>query len=544
MQDWSLKSRLSTGFGIMLILVLALSVTAWAQVSSMWRSFDSVAANVLPSVQTLGEMSNALQERRRMELRHFIVRDAAAKADSEAVIAQSQARFQAAHDHYLKDLVADEKDRQLAQEIGNAVARYLDVITPQLAQSRANPGNAELMATMLPQSKAKIDAALRAVDDALTYNKKLAEEAVALGGAAHSRAIWLTAGIALASLLIGIGMTVLVSRSILVQVGGEPALAVAAARRIASGDLTGDVPVHDGDRGSLLASMRSMQESLRGIVKEVSSGVLDLSSSVSQLDSGTREMSQASGQQSEATASMAAAIEQLSVGMSQLADSSQQANSVAVQSSQALNEGARAIEHSVDAMRVLSSNVATTADNVRTLGERSKEISTIVGVITAIAEQTNLLALNAAIEAARAGEQGRGFAVVADEVRKLAERTGQSTQQITEMVNAIVQGTQAAVASMHTSSEGVNGGLEAGAKALASMERMREGTETILGALRDVSHALDEQRSASQQIAANVERVAAMTEENTEAMHGLAGSAGKLSGLAARLRPSVERFRL
>jgi len=234
----------------------------------------------------------------------------------------------------------------------------------------------------------------------------------------------------------------------------------------------------------------------------------------------------------------------LSVSVAHLADSSRQATAVAEESTAALDRGVLSVETSVQAMRLISNTVGHTADNIRVLGDRSKEITAIVGVIKDIAEQTNLLALNAAIEAARAGEQGRGFAVVADEVRKLAERTTQSTQQITQMVDAIVNGTQSAVDSMNSSSKEVASGLETAAEALSSMERIKAGTTTIISALRDVSAALDEQRGAGQQIAQNVEKVASMTEENNAAVRGLASTAQNLNEVSGRLRPIVERFKV
>jgi methyl-accepting chemotaxis protein len=547
MTHWKLKSRLLAGFGSLLIVCVCLAVVGWTQMSRMWDKFDLVATNVVPSIQTLSDMQRAVAERRRAELRHFIAGSAAEKIAEEDRIAKVQVNFQTAYDHYLKDLIADDEDRRLLLATGAAMSDYVKQMDEDLPKSRAIAGNLALLGTLQPLiagEARKMTALVEALNAHVAFNGKLAETLAASGRSAHDQARWLMIGVSLLGLVVGIVMTLLVSRAIVAQIGGEPADAVAAARRIAAGDLTGRVAVSAGGEHSLLGSIRVMQDSLRDIVAEVRTGIEEISQSAAQMDAGSREAAHASEQQNDATASMAAAIEELSTSVSHLAESSAQASEIAGQSSDALDRGAQSVETSVRAMRQISGTVGHTANDVRSLGERSKEITAIVGVIKEIAEQTNLLALNAAIEAARAGEQGRGFAVVADEVRKLAERTTQSTQQITQMVDAIVNGTQTAVDGMAASSRDVESGLATAAVALSSMEQIRGGTQVILSSLHDVASALDEQRGASHQIAKSVERVASMTEENSNAVRGLAQSAENLNAVATRLRPVVARFQV
>jgi methyl-accepting chemotaxis protein len=184
------------------------------------------------------------------------------------------------------------------------------------------------------------------------------------------------------------------------------------------------------------------------------------------------------------------------------------------------------------------------AKTIRELESYSGEISTIVGVIKDIADQTNLLALNAAIEAARAGEQGRGFAVVADEVRKLAERTAKSTQQITGMIDKVQSGARRAVDEMEASVKRVSDGVELAHQAGNSISSIQSASARVLQAVADIDHALKEQGVAAREIAQNVERVAQMTEHGSDASRQASGVAEDVVKLSAELKRLADLFKL
>ncbi|MBV5337239.1 MAG: hypothetical protein J0653_04540, partial [Deltaproteobacteria bacterium] len=192
----------------------------------------------------------------------------------------------------------------------------------------------------------------------------------------------------------------------------------------------------------------------------------------------------------------------------------------------------------------IAESVNSSNEIIHALGEQSTQISGIVNVIKEIADQTNLLALNAAIEAARAGEQGRGFAVVADEVRKLAERTTLSTKEIASMITTVQQDTQSAVSSMGEGREQVESGVQMAAKTGESMSLVQDATHQVINIVEDISTALREQSTASLQIAQNVEKIAQMTEENSAATNEVSRSANQLEQLAVDLKASVGHFRV
>jgi methyl-accepting chemotaxis protein len=241
---------------------------------------------------------------------------------------------------------------------------------------------------------------------------------------------------------------------------------------------------------------------------------------------------------------MAAAVEELTTSIEQVAGHSGEALRISRQSGELSEQGSIAVEGAAANMSEIAVSVDGMAAMMQTLEGHSTSISRIVHVISEIAGQTNLLALNAAIEAARAGEQGRGFAVVADEVRKLAERTSQSTAEIGSMVKAIQDGTSQAVRHMQGWSSQFAEGVARAQGAGARMAEVRASASYAAGAVGEINDALAEQSSTSVQMAQNVERIARMSEENVKAVGAVSGQAAELDALARSLQDSIRRFRL
>ena len=311
---------------------------------------------------------------------------------------------------------------------------------------------------------------------------------------------------------------------------------------------TGDLSVrvaagNDDELGHTVAAFNSLMDSLQGIVRDVRASSTRILDNSGALAATAGQTARASEQSSEAAASMAATMEQLSVSIDHMSAHAQLASEASVSSGALSRDGEAVVAKAAAEMRQIADSVRASSEAIQTLGASAEQISNIVSVIKEIADQTNLLALNAAIEAARAGEQGRGFAVVADEVRKLAERTAKSTEEISVMIGAIQNGTRNAVAAMNTGVERVEQGVELAGQAGATMEKVAGSAVHAENAVGEMSRSLREQSAAGQAIARSVEQVAQVSDQSHAAASESSRRAQELAQLAQALDEAVQRFR-
>jgi methyl-accepting chemotaxis protein len=293
-----------------------------------------------------------------------------------------------------------------------------------------------------------------------------------------------------------------------------------------------------------MAKFGVMRNTLHELIASISQNMQGLNKSAQELSNSASSSARNTEMQAEAASSMAASVEQLSVSIDQVEEHASEARNVTLASSTQSTEGGRIIHEAAAEMGHIADAVRSTASTIKELEGYSDQISSIVQVIKDIADQTNLLALNAAIEAARAGEQGRGFAVVADEVRKLAERTGNSTQEISAMIGKIQQGTQRAVQEMESGVRRVTDGVDLAHQAGDSVTGIRDSAERTTRAVDDINLALKEQAVAARDIAQKVEHIAQGSEANSAAVAQTAASAQRLQQLASELNSLAARFRI
>lgn len=383
-----------------------------------------------------------------------------------------------------------------------------------------------------------------AAEGTLNVAQRYATEQLKQLNTTSSQVRWLVLVLAGGGALLATIVMALVAREIMRRLGGEPLLMLEAAQRIASGDLTVQLKGVGGDNASLLAAIANMQNALRMTITRSRDVAVQVADAAATLTEHSRQVSQSSTQQSEAASAMAASMEDVTVSISHVADGAENARTLAEEAGALSHEGGALVQRTISEIRNVSDMVARSSEVIQKLGAQSEQISGIVSAIKDIADQTNLLALNAAIEAARAGEQGRGFAVVADEVRKLAERTTASTLEIASTIQAIQQGTQEAVLGMNAGTRQVREGVSKASLAGDSMTRIEQGTGQVLNAVHEISSALTKQRAANSEISTNVERIAHMTEENSAAVGQVFQAAQNLEQLASALRASVENFRV
>lgn len=314
---------------------------------------------------------------------------------------------------------------------------------------------------------------------------------------------------------------------------------------VINGQMSSQVDISGRDEmGEVLCFVQSTKVLLGSIIDQIASVSGHIDDRAKHLTGAMTKVAEGSQMQADSANTMSAAVEEMTASIDQIADNAGEVRRISDNSASLASEGGKIVQQVVDDMAKTNQAVMNTAQSLQQLGEQSDRIHNVVKVIKEIADQTNLLALNAAIEAARAGEQGRGFAVVADEVRKLAEKTGRSTQEIAEMIEAIRTSTSNAIAEMVATVEMVKVSSAMAEKAGDSIVQINDGVARALNGVEDISSSIKEQSLASREISVNVEKVAQMSEENSESVKEVFGTVENLESLSSALEQSVRHFQV
>jgi methyl-accepting chemotaxis protein len=351
--------------------------------------------------------------------------------------------------------------------------------------------------------------------------------------------IILTALLALAA---GVPVAIVLSR----HVSRATRCVLAVAEAIATGDLTcNDLEVRGGDElGDLAAAINKMSANLKRMILAIAENSMQLASASEQLSSSATLQAQGAESQKNQTTHIAAAMQEMSVSLQQVAGNCARATEASRHAAETARQGGAVVEQALTQMRAIADSVAGTANQISELGKKSDQIGRVTAVIDDIADQTNLLALNAAIEAARAGEHGRGFAVVADEVRKLAERTTTATHEIAEMISTIQVGTKGAVKAMEAGSQQAQEGVISTTRAGESLQQIIRMSEEVGSMISQIDTSAAQQSQATAEVNQNMDRIAGLVRESAVASAESAKACQDLSELALTLQNMVGSFKL
>ena len=538
----NISQKLYAGFGVVLLIIFVL-------VLSTWRGFDQVERTVRLNIHTydvINEASDLLASLLNMETgaRGFVITGGeqflgpleAGEKDFQVHMAElrqltrdnpaQQRRFaelQALHGQWLGEDING--NIQLRRQV-SAGTRDFDALVERVSAGTA---------------KVKMDAMRRILSEIQAEERALLEQRTASMNAAKSLSLWLLWLGGLMATVLAISVAFALSRSI----AGRLQQVVEVARDIAQGRLDSRIERAGRDEiGVLLDAFATMQERLREMIGQIRAGAGQLVEAAQNISSVSTQLSVSTQEQSQAASSMAATVEELTVSINHVADNANEAHGLSSDSGRQSAEGGAVIQETLVSMQRIADTVQGAAVQIAELGQHSDQISSIVNVIKEIADQTNLLALNAAIEAARAGEQGRGFAVVADEVRLLAQRTQQSTAEIQGMIERLQGNSEAAVKVINESSRASQLTVEQASQAGESLAQIAQSLRNLTGLNASIASATLQQSHVVEDINQNVTQTAALAHNTAEAAEQSSAASQHLKQLADQLNRLLGQFRV
>ena len=540
-----MKLTISRQLSLMALVTIAILLVVGIIGNRVASSINSAVENsekiVVPTVESIGTMRLAFLDIQVAVPGHIAAYNEGEKKDLDARITASQQTFAATLDDYEKIAASSgQKNLDLLAADRKAYEDFVKFLTPVLEKSRnSEVGNAKELFNEGKPIITKLNDSLVAH---AAYSKELASEQSQSAAATFAGGNTLLMVSSVLGMLFLGGLSVVLKRSIS---RGLASMEQTVARVEAELDLTARVPVRrDDEIGKMGVALNRLLDRLQANLKTVAQMAGHLSQSADNLSEASRQVADSSEAQSSAASSMAAGVEELTVSINHVGDRATHTRERVAYAGKLATEGEGVVVKTVEDIDAIALSVSSSAELINRLETQSREIASVVNVIKEVAEQTNLLALNAAIEAARAGEQGRGFAVVADEVRKLAERTGNSTREITDTISVMRDGAQAASSAMMNAVEQVTASVSRASGACDMIRKIGEGSREAVGMVSEITDAIHEQSASSTSVAQSVERIAQMAEQSTAAAQGSADTAQQLNTLAQEMRLITDQYKL
>ena len=536
----SLRMVMVLGMGTCLVLAIILGGAAVWNGRQGIAQLEELQSKVLAPVMLLNSIDQRYKEIRfRLVATTFGVVPVASSGsrlkEMRAALPDEWRRLQ----EILKAQALSPEEQGLVEKLQSGI-QTLDPLLERIAQAYAKDDRDVMKEVLETEWPVAYKAVSKSLDELIPAYQLRADQIQDLARtSANVRVTWLSA-ITLTMVILMLAVGVFMVRRLQTRI----AMATSLVAAIAQLDFSNNITVEgDDELAALVRNLLSMQEQIRSVVRQLKTHAMSLTDMSSRLSRASDAAAEASQSQSESVSNMAASMEELSVSIDQVEGYAQEAGKVVQCSSEQSEKSGQVIHEVAAEMSLISEAVMTTAGSIRELETYTGQVSGIVNIIKEIADQTNLLALNAAIEAARAGEQGRGFAVVADEVRKLAERTALSTVEITGVIKKIQQGTKSSAHEMETGVVRVGEGVQLANKAGDSVKDIRVNSDRILHSMNEIHSALKEQSLATREVASAVERIAQGGETNNDAVKQVASSAGDLKDVASQIDRLAAQFR-
>ena len=539
LRSMNITPRASLSFGLIALVMFFLGGFALLQMSSMREQSAEVDESWLPSVLALNTMSESALRLRTLTLRMLLVRDPQAIKDNEARAEQMKSDMLAAQARF--EALIDGGDEQgLYETFKTAQSGYLREQGRVVELSRQNNID-DAVRIVSGEMSVQGDAMAKALRALSEYNTHGANKAAAEASVTFSSArTWVIITLVFAALATVV-LAMLLTRSIV-----QPLTrALGVAETVAGGDLTERIEVEGSDEPArLLGALRTMQQNLRSTIQGIADSSSQLASASEELSAVTENSTRGLHQQNDEIEQAATAVNEMTTAVEEVARNAVITSEASRESDRTTQRGREQVLETVNSISSLADDVTTSADQVLQLAGKVRDISQVLDVIRSIAEQTNLLALNAAIEAARAGEAGRGFAVVADEVRALAHRTQQSTQEIEQMVGGIRNGADQAVNAMQNSNQRARSTLDVARGAGSALDEIAVAISAINERNLVIASASEEQAQVAREVDRNLMNIRDLSLQSSAGANQTAAASHELSRLAVGLNGMVAKFKV
>ncbi|MGL4884877.1 methyl-accepting chemotaxis protein [Aeromonas veronii] len=540
----TIGQKLTMAFTTLALLMLGFAWFATLQLSNIYRDASEVSDNIVPSIRASSQMHVSLLDARRAELNMVI--DALGK-DPDSLNSSTQSfeaaksQYMAAEQRYGSMPFVSERDRNMFAELKTAAAKYFSA-HGDLETAIRQGDIAKVQSLIKNESRAALEQAGQDGLELRKENDRVANLLTKQSEASYERAKLLSTTVGALTLL----FVVIVAWLLIRQIRNPVMALLEQTRQVAAGNLTSQLDMkqfsHD-ELGKLAQGFNEMQSNLRMLVNEVSGSVVQLGAAAEEISAVAQQSANNMGAQQHELNQLATAMNEMQATVQEVARNTNDAASAATSASDTAAQGSETVNDSIGRIEKVATAIEETALVIRQLGDDSRNIGMVLEVIQGIAEQTNLLALNAAIEAARAGEQGRGFAVVADEVRTLAKRTQDSTSQINHIISELQQRANEAGVTMQQSQDMMSETVHTAREAGASIAEISSSVNSISHMNIQIATATEEQGAVSEELNRNVVNISNASEEVATGAKQMAQACNDLNLLATQLQEVVRKFR-